>query len=405
MSDLSRRFAPHDVLLSVVALALASGLMLAAVAPLPGADDFNSPGFVVQHVWVKFAYAALTPFRGGLSEQEQTARVARYFALNDNIDAREQEAGDPTTPPATVATDAVQLQALYAERASIEGSVERILEGRLTRVIKEAGLTREFGGQIVWPPANIAFQHPPAVLVTSPRTAIRKEGESLLQGDLPIAKVESIEGKAEADGKTSAVVIDISGIAMYPAIVPRSGDYEGTMEDIAHEWTHQYLFFTPLGRRYFQNGDLTTLNETVANMVGQEIGARLAKEYPLPARDSQSAPAAATTARPVLDFNKTMHSLRLRVDALLAQGKVDEAERDMEQTREQLAAAGYYIRKINQAYFAFQGSYADTPGSSDPIGPKLAQLRKDSPSLVAFMHRAQELTSERDLDEALVSAR
>ena len=43
----------------------------------------------------------------------------------------------------------------------------------------------------------------------------------------------------------------------------------------------------------------------------------------------------------------------------------------MEEKRQFLAANGYYIRKLNQAYFAFHGSYADTAGSIDPIGPKL----------------------------------
>lgn len=403
MAHPSRRFLPHAIVASVVALALLAGAGLAVAAPLPGPDNFNSPGFIVQHAWVKFAYQAVAPFRHDLSEQQQSERVARYFELNGQIAQQEQTAGDPASDAEAVARANDELRVLYPQRDAIENSVEVILEGRLTRVIKETGLTRQAGGSFVWPPVNIAFQHPPAVLVTSPRATIRKEGESLLQGELPIAKVESIERKAESDGKTSAVVIDISGIAMYPAIIPRSDDYEGTMEDIAHEWTHQYLFFTPLGRRYFENGELTTLNETVANIVGQEMGARLAQEYPLPAPKSAPAPAPAPQ-QPALDFNSTMHNLRLRVDALLAQGKIDEAEGDMEQTREQLAAAGYYIRKINQAYFAFQGSYANTPGSSDPIGPKLTALRKDSATLEAFVHRAQALTSESDLDQALVSA-
>lgn len=412
MAKLPRRFVPHAVLLAAVALSFVVGFALLAAIPLPdGPNDFNSPGFIVRNAWLKFVYLG-DPFRSELSESKKDERVARYFDLNARIDDLEREAGDPTTPGATVAADERELKALRSERADIENSVEVILEGRLTKVIREAGLTRRFGADVVWPPANIAFQDPPQVLVTSPRSEIRIQNETLLQGELPIEKVQHIEQQAESDGKTSAAVIEISGIAMYPAIIPRSGDYEGTMEDIAHEWVHHYLYFTPLGRRYFASGTLRTLNETVANIVGRELGDRLAKEYPLeptppsptPSPAAGTSPTAATT-QPQVDFNKTMHDLRLRVDALLAQGKIEEAERDMEQTRQFLAQNGYYLRVINQAFFAFQGTYADTPASSDPIGPKLAQLRQDEPSLVAFVHAAQALTSTADLDKALVTAR
>jgi len=402
---LPRRFAAHAVLLLAVALAFGAGFALAATLPLPdGPNDFNSPGFIVRHSWLKFAYLG-DPFRRDLSEQEKDARVARYFELNGEIEDLERDAGDPTTSAATVSSDERRLDELRSERGRIENSVAVILEGRLTKVAREAGLTRRLGTDVVWPPANIAFQDPPEVLVTSPRAEIRIESESLLQGDLPIEKVQAIERKAESDGETSAAVIEISGIAMYPAIIPRSGDYEGTMEDIAHEWTHHYLYFTPLGRRYFENDELRTLNETVANIVGQELGARLAKEYPLPKRTEPMPSPPPASPTPQADFNKTMHGLRLRVDALLAQGKVDEAERDMEQTREFLADHGYYLRVINQAFFAFQGSYADTPASSNPIGPKLAELRQDNPTLAAFVHVAQDITSVAGLDRALASGR
>ena len=194
------------------------------------------------------------------------------------------------------------------------------------------------------------------------------ESKTLLQGDLTIEKIQQIEAKAEADGRTSAAVIEVGGIAMYPAIIPETDDYAWTMSDIAHEWTHHYLFFAPLGRRYFESSDLTTINETVANLVGGELGAMLIAEYPPPAITQPPAP---PPSEPAIDFNKTMRDLRLRVEALLQAGKIDEAELDMKQTRDLLDAHGYYIREINQAYFAFQGSYADTPGSIDPIGPKL----------------------------------
>jgi hypothetical protein len=73
----------------------------------------------------------------------------------------------------------------------------------------------------------------------------------------------------------------------------------------------------------------------------------------------------------------------------------------MEERRLFLADHGYFIRRINQAYFAFHGLYADTPASSSPIGPKVEELRRRSSSLGDFIHAAAEVTSEADLDRLL----
>jgi hypothetical protein len=76
----------------------------------------------------------------------------------------------------------------------------------------------------------------------------------------------------------------------------------------------------------------------------------------------------------------------------------------MEQRRQELAARGVRIRKINQAYFAFVNLYAGergSPGATNPIGPKVDELRRRAGSLAAFVRIAGGLTSVRELDEAL----
>ena len=409
MTMRSRAALPAAVFGALVFAALASSLAIAALAPLPdGQNDFNAPGFVVRHAWVKFALVATTPVRGEMSRSEEDAQVSRFFALNALIAQQERVASDPKSATG-VATDARTASAvLRAERRDLKNTVALILDGRLTRVIKEAGLTRHVGGDVVWPPVNIEFQEPPAVLVKSPRSEIRKQSESLLRGDLPIARVQTIESEAERDGKTSALVEEIGGIAMYPAIIPFDADYHYILQDIAHEWMHHYLYFAPLGRGYFDSAKLTTLNETVANIVGRELGDMLFAEYPLeqpPAFVTIAAvagsAAATTNAAAGIDFTKEMRDLRRQVESLLAAGKIDEAERAMEEKRQFLAANGYYIRRLNQAYFAFHGSYADSAGSIDPIGPKLDDLRKKSASLREFVSVVRGFGSEGDLDLAL----
>jgi len=67
---------------------------------------------------------------------------------------------------------------------------------------------------------------------------------------------------------------------------------------------------------------------------------------------------------------------------------------------------GYLIRKINQAYFAFYGAYADQPGGAageDPVGAAVRELRAQSPSLAAFLKRIAWMTSFEQLREVVES--
>jgi hypothetical protein len=101
------------------------------------------------------------------------------------------------------------------------------------------------------------------------------------------------------------------------------------------------------------------------------------------------------------DFGREMAQTRVRVDELLAQGEVQQAEEYMEQRRQFFWENGYRIRKLNQAYFAFYGAYADAPGEQgdDPIGPALLAIRNDSDTLAEFMNRVSAITSLDKLQE------
>jgi hypothetical protein len=99
-----------------------------------------------------------------------------------------------------------------------------------------------------------------------------------------------------------------------------------------------------------------------------------------------------------------MHTTRVQVDALLAEGKIKEAETYMDQRRQVFWNNGYPIRKLNQAYFAFYGAYADVPGGAageDPVGPAVRALRAQSSSLAAFLKRIAQMSSFQQLQNAL----
>jgi hypothetical protein len=73
----------------------------------------------------------------------------------------------------------------------------------------------------------------------------------------------------------------------------------------------------------------------------------------------------------------------------------------MESRRKILLDQGVVIRKLNQAYFAFHGSYAVGPTATDPIGGKLRALRNRSTSLAEFLRTVARFTTPSALDAAL----
>jgi hypothetical protein len=104
------------------------------------------------------------------------------------------------------------------------------------------------------------------------------------------------------------------------------------------------------------------------------------------------------------DFRSEMHTTRVEVDKLLSEGKIEAAESYMESRRQLFWDNGYAIRKLNQAYFAFYGAYADVPGGAageDPVGPAVRALRAQSPTLLAFLERIAKMTSYEDLVKAI----
>jgi hypothetical protein len=182
---------------------------------------------------------------------------------------------------------------------------------------------------------------------------------------------------------------------------------------ISHEWTHNYLYTFPtnIAWGYSLYPQLTTINETTASLVGSELSRKVIERfYPdlaptLPPLDERGQ----EIPQPPSEFDTTMQRVRQKVDSLLAQGQIEEAEAYMEAERLKLVEKGYNLRRLNQAYFAFHGSYALSPDSIDPTGPQIRQLRTASASLKDFLDRVGWLNSYKDylgwLDEVGISHR
>ena len=94
----------------------------------------------------------------------------------------------------------------------------------------------------------------------------------------------------------------------------------------------------------------------------------------------------------------------LRVDELLVQGEIEGAEQYMEERRLFFWENGYRIRRLNQAYFAFHGAYADEPGGAagdDPVGEAVRVLWDRLASPAMFLRRMARMNSYQDLQAEL----
>jgi hypothetical protein len=346
----------------------------------------------------------------GLTSAEQHDLVITYFDALGRINELSAKIGyiyaDPNEadPNAAAAPLQAELDELRTAQAARRPAVERIIEAQVAAVIDEAGLT--IRGQ-VWPPVRFAFTESPDYLIVSPRDRIAvKEGVYLDPGTA-VADMEQIETRVAQELDVSALVDGTGGFSSYPTMVVAYPDLPWVLDTVAHEWTHTYLYFRPLGWHY---DAMRTINETVASIVGNEIGERVLERYypermppagwprPLSMRSDWLSK---DEAAPQFEYGPFMRKTRLEVDRLLAEGKVDDAEQYMEVQRRILVENGYALRKLNQAYFAFHGSYAVGSAATDPIGGKLRLLRKQTGTLAEFLQTVAKFSAPADLDAAL----
>ena len=348
--------------------------------------------WVVDNVADKWRHSArrLLPTQG-LSREEQVERMEELFRVQAEVRSIRRHvahAAAADTPHDREALDDFErrLSSLLKRRDALRDDVEELLESELSAVIAEAGLRRGEGlFQAVFPPVDFRLDVAPRVLVVSPRDRIRLTETVLLDGDGEVSEWEAMEETLAAEHNLSALVLPISGLAAYPSIVSGTRDLRRTLEIVAHEWLHQYWYFHPLGFNYFDSAEMTTLNETAADVAGRELGdlayERLTGIGPPPT----DAPSRTDSAERSFDFGDEMRETRRTVDAMLAQGRVEEAEQYMEQRRRLFVANGYAIRKLNQAYFAFHGTYAESPASVSPIAGQLRDLRQRTATLGEFI--------------------
>ena len=408
-----------------IVLALAAGSILLAFSNYPPGDEleriraysrsleFDYVGWTLNAIGTKLTQAALEATET-LTPEEQRQILLGYLDLVRRIDEAEAHLNDiyanPEVKNPDIASKLVrgQLGELEARREQMGPIAESIIQAQISQVVADLGLT--YGGQPL-PPVLYHGTPLPTALIVSPREEIKQEHNISLEPNLSVDERDKIENQVDQALDVSSLIVDVGGIGVYPTMVIETSDLNYLMEVVAHEWVHNFLSLRPLGVKYYASPELRTMNETAASLAGTEIGrAVMERFYPdllPPPPPAEVTEPSGPDEPPAFDFRDEMRQTRVRVDQLLAAGKVDQAEDYMEERRRFFWDNGYHLRKLNQAYFAFHGAYADEPGGAageDPIGEAVRNLFKQSLSLESFLKRIAWMTSYEELLESTNSS-
>ena len=330
--------------------------------------------------------------------EDRLERVREFFRVGEELGSLRRDTQRALAGGASdreIASLEEERARLEHRRAELSSVVEETLEGAISQAADDLGVIARFG-PVRWPPVDFAFQAGGHVLVRSPRDAIVRLDDRLLTSDISLPEQDALERKVESlDDNISAIVARIGGVATYPAQVTPDTSLHGALSVASHEWVHHWLIFHPLGRAWFAGGELTSVNETVANIAAEELSDRalelltgevVTREPWQPPRAGEPRP---TPEPGVFDFRYEMRQTREQLEALLEDGKVPEAEAYLEERRLEFVEQGHSIRKLNTAWFAFHGTYADSSAAPEgnPIEVHLRTIRADSASLAEFLDR------------------
>ena len=328
------------------------------------------------------------PWNSAPARAGRIAQAQEFFALGTRLRELERRLSFPletTGSPLSSGEERSlreQVERLKRERGRMQAEVEETIEAEVSAILVQEGSASRIG--LIFPPVDTVLSSSPSVLILSPRDRIHRLRTVLLNPGLDDEERGRVEERVFKKENLAALVERTSGVATYPSFVADSTGLRQALEITAHEWLHHWFFFQPLGQHYWDSAQMTTLNETAATLAGRIIGDRAFSSMtgaPIP-RESELPP---TPDPGGFDFDAAMRETRLRTEELLAQSKIEEAEAYMEERRQLMAANGRFIRKINQAFFAFHGSYATSPASISPIDEQLKTLQSRTDSLQEFV--------------------
>lgn len=382
-----------------------------------GGKQFDFAGWWLGAMAAKIGHELILP-QNSMTEAQQIAFVrdfAKQVAAYQQLEAKITRAFvDPANadPQGSTAGLRAERQTIRVWLNARQNLAEAIVQEQVETVLREEGFAA--GGQVM-PPLRFRFTELPDLLVISRRDKIERIASRELTTGLAVDEQDRIETEVDKRFNVSSIVEPIGGLGAYPTMLPETSALLWLLGVAGHEWVHNYFLSTlaPIGWNYEEDPQSRIMNETTAVIAEREIRERVAERfYPdlldaiRPAQTPAQPSATPKSEPPKFDFRKEMRETRVHADALLAEGKIDEAERYMEQRRQVFVQNGYQIRKLNQAYFAFHGAYNADPGGSpaagkDPVGPAVQAYRDRFAGLGDFLRSMATVQNFDDLQRRL----
>jgi hypothetical protein len=436
------------LILSLILVLAAIILFVPQEHPVPGASGTIVSRLVGKEMfdfmewmgasWLEKAGQITAPIQDYLPDEQRSQFVLEFTHLMNDWRGLEWQVqlvyadASVKDPEAKTKELRTKRDAIRAEIELRRPTAEAIIQQQISSVLVDEGLGS--GGEI-FPPVAARITPLPYMLIISPRDEINRVNAEALQAGLSVDEADRLESQVMSATNQSALVVPIGGLAAYPTMILETGDTLWLMQTVAHEWVHNWLYLRPLGYSYLAESPvIRTINETVASLAGDEIGLKVMRRYyldtlkkehpdlveqkPLEAPDLNSIMQPPKRDPNEFSYNNALYETRVEVEALLAEArllkaegklpeaeaKIVEAENYMEERRQFINSHGYSIRKLNQAFFAFYGAYADQPGGaagSDPTGPSVVALRAYSPSLRQFLDRVSSVLTLEELQKAV----
>lgn len=289
---------------------------------------------------------------------------------------------------------------------SLEKDVEQILEEQINKAYEEEGLPS-------FPPVLIKIEKRSKSVVGSPVEEVKNVMEFPLKSGLTPIQIDELIDKLESlppDGKTSKFGLSVAAVPnggwafTIPISIARDDNFITSLKISAHEPSHQKSFWPSSllyilnNRGIIKNPDIETINETLADIVGEEITQKVLNEFESKGIKEKVVFEAPKT---VFDINKELRDTRIEVDKLLQAGEIEKAKEYMKGKEGQLRAKGFSDIVVKQATLARVDKYSVQTSSVNPIGGLMRKLRAKSKSLKDFFNKASQITSLEGLKKAV----
>ena len=188
-----------------------------------------------------------------LSEESQKQIVLDFIALVSDIQQLDDEINriyiDPDIENPDDVSRVLQMRRLDKRAAleELQPIAEAVVQNQVGIILVEQGFG--IGGE-AWPPVMMHMSPLPSLLMVSPRDRIERIHSHSLQVDISTPDHEVLETAVTDQLNLSALVVPIGGLGTYPAMIMETSNLNWFVEVVAHEWSHHWMGFYPIGYNY-----------------------------------------------------------------------------------------------------------------------------------------------------------